>query len=95
MIMASLFALYIVTLPDMTPWKSLQSAKEIVHGRRGRVFLKLLFLPLALIVCAGVIMIPLSLLLTPIAPYVFFVLTIVAIGLVHSYMYAVYRELIV
>lgn len=95
MILSSLFALYIVTLPDMTPWKAIQSAKEIVRGRRGRVALKLLFLPLALIVCAGVIMIPLSLLLTPIAPYVFFILTIVAIALVHSYMYAVYRELIV
>lgn len=94
MLLSSVFALYIVTLPDMTPWKALQSAKDIVRGRRGNVFRKLIFLPLAVVLCAAVLMVPLSLLLTPIAPYVFFVLTIAVIAVVHSYMYAVYRELI-
>jgi hypothetical protein len=91
---SSVFAPYIVTLPDMTPLKALRSAKEVVRGRRGAVLLRLAFLPLAAFVCAAVIMVPLALLLTPVAPYVYFVLSVVAVLVVHSYVYALYRELI-
>lgn len=94
MLCSSLFAPYIVTLPDMTPMAALRSAKDIVRYRRASVLLKLLFLPLALLIVAAVIMVPVSLLLTPVAPVVFFVLTILGLLVSHSYMYAVYRELI-
>jgi hypothetical protein len=95
MLCSSLFALYIVTLPDMTPMNALRSARQIVRFRRGAVLLKLLFLPLALVVAAAVFMVPISLLFTQVAPFVFFALTVVAIVVVHSYMYALYRELII
>lgn len=95
MLLSSVFAVYIVTLPDMTPWKAINSSKDIVRGRRGSVARKLLFLPLALLVCSAVILIPMAILLTPVTMYVFFAMTIAAIAIVHSYMYAVYRELIV
>ncbi len=92
---SSVIALYIVTLPDMTPLAALRSGKEIVKARRGSVLRKLLFLPLALLVGSVIIMVPVLLLLTPAAPSVFFVLTVLAVLIVHSYMYALYRELIV
>jgi hypothetical protein len=90
----SLFAAYIVTLPDMTPLKALRSAKDIVRYRRGMILRKLLFLPLALLVLAGLVLVPLAALATTAAAIVFFVLSMVALLVVHSYMYSLYRELI-
>ncbi len=94
MLCSALFAAYIVTLPEMTPLQALRSSREIVKFRRGSVVRKLLFLPLALFVAAAFIMIPVSLLLTPVAAFVFFILVVIAILVSHSYMYALYRELI-
>jgi len=94
MLCSSLFALYIVTLPNMTPLKALRSAKEVTAGRRVMVLRKLLFLPLALMVAVLVVMIPLALFVTLIAPSVLFVLSVFIVGIVHSYMYGLYRELI-
>lgn len=91
---SSLFALYIVTLPDMTPLRALRSSRDIVRHRRGIVLRKLLFLPFAMMLTAAVIMVPLALWVTPVAVGVFFVLTVLAVLIFHSYMYALYRELI-
>lgn len=94
MLISSVFALYIVTLPDMTPVQALRSAREIVRYRRAKVLLMLLFLPLALLVISAVIMVPVSLLLTPITTYIFFALTLTGVLVTHSYLYTLYRELI-
>lgn len=91
---SSLFAGYIVTLPDMTPMKALRSARELVRYRRVQVIRKILWLPLALFVVAAIIMLPIILWLTPVAQWVFFVLTMFAVAAVHSYMYTLYRELL-
>lgn len=95
MLCSALFAAYIVTLPEMTPLQALRSSKAIVRFRRGSVLRKLLFLPLALFLAAAFIMVPVSLLLTPIAAVVFFFLVVIGVLVSHSYMYALYRELIV
>lgn len=94
MICSSLFALYIVTLPDMTPMKALRSARQLVRHRRFLVLRKILFLPLALLVLGGVLMIPLILFATAIAQWVFFGLTMAVLIVVHAYMYTLYRELL-
>jgi hypothetical protein len=94
MIASSFFALYIVTLPDMTPMRALRSAREIVRFRRWTVLRKLLVLPVILLVGAGLIMLPLILFLTPIAEWIFFGLSMAGIIFVHSYGYALYRELL-
>lgn len=93
-ICSSLFALYIVTLPEMTPIKALRSAKDITRFRRASILRKLLLLPIAILFVAGIIMIPISLFATVAAIPVFFVLTVIGVGFVHSYLYALYRELI-
>jgi hypothetical protein len=94
LISASLFALYIVTLPDMTPLKALRSARELVRRRRWTVLRKVLWLPLLLLVVAAIIMVPIIIWLTPLAQWVFFLLTMFALVAVHAYMYTLYRELL-
>ena len=94
MISSSLFALYIVTLPDMTPLSALRSARELVRYRRWTVLRKILALPIILLIGAAIIMVPIIILLTPLAQWVFFLLTMFALVAVHAYMYTLYRELL-
>lgn len=94
MISSSLFALYIVTLPDMTPMKALRSARQLVRYRRWVVLRKIICLPVILLVVAAIIMLPIIIWLTPLAQWVFFLLTMFSLAAVHSYMYTLYRELL-
>jgi hypothetical protein len=94
MLTASVFAAYIVTLPDMRPLEALRSAKRMVRLRRGLVMRKVLFLPFCLLLVLALIMVPLTVLVTPVAAYVFYLLSLAAVPVVHTYMYTLYRELI-
>lgn len=94
MISSSVFALYIVTLPDMTPRRALRSARELVRNRRWTVLRKVLVLPVILLIVATAIMVPIILVLTPIAQWVFYVLTMFAVVVIHAYLYGLYRELL-
>ena len=91
---SSVMALYVVTLPEMTPTKALRSAKDLVKGKRWIVLRKLLFLPLLLFVAAALIMILVIIIYAPLAKYVYFVLTMFGLVAIHSYIYALYRELL-
>ncbi|HET8709670.1 MAG TPA: hypothetical protein VFL85_05355 [Candidatus Saccharimonadales bacterium] len=92
---ASLFALYIVTLPDMTPMKALRSARELVRYRRWPIIRKLLFLPIAGLIIASAVMLPAILFVPVIAQWLFFVLTMFALIIGNTYMYVLYREMLV
>jgi len=94
MITASLFALYIVTLPDMTPMRAYRSARKLVYGRRLLIWRKLIFLPVMLFILAAVISVPFILFITPLAVWVFFILTLAALPIVHGYLYSLYRSMI-
>jgi len=91
---SSVFALYIVTLPDMTPLKALRSARELVRYRRLQVLRKILWLPVALFIAAAIIMLPIIAWLTPVSQWVFFVLTMFGLAAAHAYVYTLYRELL-
>jgi hypothetical protein len=91
---SSLFALYIVTLPDMTPLKALRSARRLVRYRRWTVMRKIVALPIILLAIAAIIMVPIIIWLTALAQWVFFILTMFALLAAHSYMYTLYRELL-
>ncbi len=94
MVCSSIFALYIATLPKMTPMRALRSAGQLVVGRRWMVIRRLLFLPLALLLLLAIIIVPLIMVAAPLASWVFLLLSMLAIALAHSYMYALYRELL-
>lgn len=93
-ISASVFALYIVTLPDMTPMKALRSARDLVKNRRLLVFRKIIGLPIVMLVAAAIVMLPIIMWLTPLASWVFFALTMLSLLAIHAYMYTLYRELL-
>jgi hypothetical protein len=94
MLCSSLFALYIVTLPDMTPLKALRSARQLVGYRRLAVIRKLFFLLLALVIIAALIMVPVILFVNAIAGWIFFLLGVLVLIVIHTYMYTLYRELL-
>jgi hypothetical protein len=94
MLSASVPALYIVaTTPDMTPRTALQLGRQLVRGRRWPMVRKLLFLPVVLFLAGGVIMVPFIALAAPLAPWAFFVVSVLALAALHGYLYTLYREL--
>ncbi len=94
MISASVFALYIVTLPEMTPLAALRSAKNLVKFRRLKIIRRIIFLPIFIFLAAGVIIVPLILWANFLVLPVFYALSMVGILFVHSYLYGLYRELL-
>jgi hypothetical protein len=90
---SSIMALYTVTEPDMTPRGATKAAAYLVRQIRWVVIRKMMFLLAALLVIAAVIIIPVTLWMTPFAEFTYFVLSIVAIPAVHSYMFTLYQEL--
>lgn len=91
---SSLFALYIVALPGMTPLRALRSARQLVAHRRWTIMRKVIFLPLVLVLLAAVLVIPLIMFATPFAAWAFFLLSMCVIPIIHSYMYGLYRSLL-
>lgn len=94
LVASSLIALYIATQPGMTPVRALRAANKVTHGRRLKVLGRLLFLPVAIIVGAGIIMIPTILALPAAASVIVFLLTVVGIGIIHSYLFALLRSVL-
>jgi hypothetical protein len=91
---SSLFALYIACLPDMTPMRALRSAREVVRFRRLTILRKLIFLPIVLFLLAAVIMIPLIMFVAWLAPWAFFLMSMLFLAAIHSYIYTLYRSLL-
>lgn len=94
MLCSSLFAAYIATLPHMAPLEALRTARNLVRYRRWPLLRKLVFLPVALLLTGAVIMVPILLWATPLAPWVFYPLSMLSIPVIHTYMYLLYRELL-
>jgi hypothetical protein len=91
---SSLFALYITTLPDMTPMKALRSARELVMHRRLKVFIRILAFPLILLILATVIFLPLLMFMTVLAQPLFLLASGLGIVAINVYMYNLYRALL-
>jgi len=94
MVCASIFAAYIVTLPDMMPRQALRSARDLVRYRRLTVIRRILFMPLFIFVVLGIIITPLILWASFIVPAVFLCLTALAVLFAHTYLYSLYRGLL-
>ncbi|QQS19581.1 hypothetical protein IPL85_04900 [Candidatus Saccharibacteria bacterium] len=94
MVTSSIFALYIVTLGDMTPLKAVRSAKLLVKGRRLLIWRKIILLPVVMLIGSTLVVLPFLLFLTPFAVWVFFLLSTAWFALIHSYLYSLYRELL-
>jgi len=94
MLSSSLFALYIVTLPEMHPREALASAKKLVHHRRLKVIPKILFLPVFILIAMGIVIIPLIMFATAVVAPVFYLLSMLSVLFLHTYLYSLYRSLL-
>jgi hypothetical protein len=94
MVSSSIFALYIVTLPNMEPRSALRSAKNLVHFRRWQVVRKILFLPFFIVLAMGLVIVPLILYAKFLVSPVFFILSMLSILFVHTYLYTLYKGLL-
>lgn len=94
MVTSSVFALYIVTLPDVKPMQAIRSASELVKNRRWIIMRKVMILPLALLILAAIIIVPIIMVSPVVAEGMFFVISMGGLVLVHSYYYHLYRELL-
>lgn len=94
MLSSSIFALYIVTLPDMQPRQALRSAKKLVEFRRLKVIRRILFLPLFILIAMAIIVLPLIVFVHFLVVPVFYLLSILALLVTHAYLYSLYRGLL-
>jgi hypothetical protein len=94
MVCSSVFALYIVTLPDMHPRSATRSARNLVHFRRWHVVRRLLFLPLFIIFFMGISIVPMILYAKFFVAPTFFILSMLTVLYVHTYLYSLYKDLL-
>ena len=94
MLTATLFALYIVCLPNVEPMQAIKSARELVQYRRWTIMRKILFLPVFLFVSATILIVPLIFVAPVIASVTFLLTSMVGLPVIHGYMYRLYRELL-
>ncbi len=94
LITSSSIALFIVTLPEMTPKRALKKAKELVTFRRFSVLRKIIALVIFAVIFYSAIVFPLLFVSTGLAQVVFYSLTILLIPFATAYMFVLYRELL-
>lgn len=92
LILSSVFALYISTLPDMTPMRALRSARGLVLHRRFPVALRILGLPAVGLLIYGIILVPLIFIAPILVVPAFFALGSLSIFFIHAYLYNLYRS---
>lgn len=105
-ITASFFALIIVTLPGMYPLRALQTAGDMVVGRRLRVLLRFIWMAMVIALAWAVILIPVILLdgwikavipaisAVPIVPVTLLVTSSLSTVWSASYTYLLYRKVV-
>jgi hypothetical protein len=94
MLSSSLMALFIVTLPEMTPMVALRQARELVRYRRFSVMRKSIAVLLIILVLLIVFILPIIFIAPVVAEWLYFLLTILAVPFVVGYMFCLYRELL-
>ncbi|MBC7869110.1 hypothetical protein H7X69_02950 [Candidatus Saccharibacteria bacterium] len=105
-ITSTLVALVVVTLPGMYPLRALQTAGDLVIGRRVRILLRLAWMMFVVLLAWVLVMIPVILFDTwlkglwpslqgiPIIPFVLLVLSSLTIVWSASYIYLLYRKVV-
>ncbi|MFZ1249952.1 MAG: hypothetical protein WAR37_00670 [Candidatus Microsaccharimonas sp.] len=105
-ITSSLFAMVIVTLPGMYPFRAIQTAGDLVIGRRVTILLRWLWMSLVLLVAWALLLIPTILFDTwlksvwpaidwlPLVPFVAVLLSAITAVWVSAYVYLLYRKVV-
>lgn len=105
-ITSSLFAMVIVTLPGMYPYRAIRSAGDIVLGRRIKILLRWLWMVLIIVVAWVVVIIPVILLdmgikslwpavqWLPIVPVFLLIMASLTVIWFSAYVYLLYRKVV-
>lgn len=105
---SSLMALIAVTAPGLYPMTAMNTASDIIAGRRIRFIIRILFLFLILAVCWIVVMLPIILLDSalktnidaewfqgiPLVPFFLSIMTVFSVVYMSTYFYLFYRNLL-
>lgn len=94
MITSSVFAMYAVTLPNMTPMRALRATRNLVRHRRWTVLRKLFVIPLVFLLLLAAVTLPIIAYVPALAEFVFFIITLAVLPLLHAYVYNFYRKLL-
>ncbi len=94
MVSSSIFALLIVSLPDMTPMKALRSARQLVLHRRWIVMRKILFLPILVLMLVSIVLLPFLIWLPAVTEWLYFALSCFSLVFSITYIYQLYRDLL-
>lgn len=94
LITPTIFALFIVTLPDMNPLRSIRSAKKMVYRRRLQIWRKLLGAAVISSIVIVMLLIPFVLWWSVGAPWMMFVASVVIVPIGQAYLYCLYREIL-
>ncbi len=94
MISSSAIALYVVTLPEMTPMMALRQARELVRYRRVDILLKTIAIVFVILASLFIVVLPVIFIAPALAEWIFFSVTVLGVPLVNGYMFSLYRELL-
>lgn len=94
MVAASVFAIFIVTLPNVAPRQAIRSAKQLVAERRLLVLRKILPMPILLVIVTSIIVAPCIIVSPGLAVWVFFAVSSAWFICVITYLYVLYKELL-
>jgi len=91
-------ALYIASLPNAQPLKSIRASNKLMSVHRWQVMRRLLVLVLFLILSAALLIVPLLMILPDgfeyIAEYGFFAYMMIGFTIAHTYLYSLYKSLL-
>lgn len=103
---STFFALIIITLPGMYPWRAMQAASDIVLGRRIRILFRILWLGLSIAILWVVIFVPIVFIdqwirannnwyeIIPLVPVAAVVMSTATIMWASAYVYLIYRKVV-
>ena len=90
----SVFAIYIVTLPNTTPMVALRSSMRLLRIHRWVVLRRMLLFFVALIVLGFVLVLPFIIWFPALAEYAFFIMGCASFAVMHTFMYKLYRSML-
>lgn len=94
LITTSAIALFVVTLPEMTPLKAQKKAKQLVMFRRFSILRKILALVIFVILLYVALVFPILFVSSVVAQIVYFLLTVIIVPFATAYLFVLYRELL-
>jgi hypothetical protein len=90
----SVFAIYIVTLPNTSPMVALRSSMRLLRIHRWVVLRRMILFFVGLIVLGFALVFPFIMWFPALAEYAFFIMSCASFAVMHTFMYKLYRSML-